>query len=94
MLLIFLPAAKPDMYMDTSMGMTMTSSASGESATGTSGSGSNGNGQVKVHVVRVGSMDGGLAFVPNDLKAEKGDMVQFQFMPKVRATLSPVPNIT
>ncbi|KAG4434165.1 hypothetical protein IFR05_010357 [Cadophora sp. M221] len=36
---------------------------------------------VTVHVVRVGSMNGSLAYYPNNIKAEVGDMVQFQFAP-------------
>ncbi|KAG4413152.1 hypothetical protein IFR04_013729 [Cadophora malorum] len=36
---------------------------------------------VTVHVVRVGSMNGSLAFYPNNIKAAVGDMVQFQFAP-------------
>lgn len=34
-----------------------------------------------VHVVRVGSMNGSLAYYPNNIKAAVGDMVQFQFAP-------------
>src|SRR4051794_139719 len=73
-----------------SMGMTMTSSASKESATGSRSSGSRGNGEVNVHVVRVGSMNGSFTFMPNDLQAQKGDMVQFQFMPMVSAACYPL----
>ncbi|KAF2143444.1 uncharacterized protein K452DRAFT_225533 [Aplosporella prunicola CBS 121167] len=36
----------------------------------------------KVHVVQVGSMNGSLAFYPENLQAEVGDYVQFQFNPK------------
>ncbi|KAH7342662.1 Cupredoxin [Rhexocercosporidium sp. MPI-PUGE-AT-0058] len=36
---------------------------------------------VTVHVVRVGSMNGSLAYYPNNIKAAVGDMVQFQFAP-------------
>lgn len=32
-------------------------------------------------MVRVGSMNGSLAYYPNNLVAAKGDMVQFQFAP-------------
>jgi len=35
----------------------------------------------KVHVVRVGAMNGSLAYFPNNLVAAVGDMVQFQFAP-------------
>ncbi|KAH8599514.1 Cupredoxin [Bisporella sp. PMI_857] len=36
---------------------------------------------VKVHVVRVGALNGTLAYFPNKLTAAVGDMVQFQFAP-------------
>ncbi|CAL3966421.1 unnamed protein product [Diplocarpon coronariae] len=36
---------------------------------------------ITVHVVRVGSMNGSLAYYPNRIKAAVGDMVQFQFAP-------------
>jgi len=36
---------------------------------------------VTVHVVRVGSSNGTLAYFPNNLKAAVGDMIQFQFAP-------------
>lgn len=36
---------------------------------------------VTVHVVRVGAMNGSLAYYPNNIKAAVGDMVQFQFAP-------------
>ncbi|KAG9236376.1 Cupredoxin [Amylocarpus encephaloides] len=35
-----------------------------------------------VHVVRVGGLDGSLTFSPDNVKANIGDMVQFQFAPK------------
>ncbi|KAL2006834.1 hypothetical protein VTN00DRAFT_9502 [Thermoascus crustaceus] len=38
-------------------------------------------GQVRVHVVQVG-MNGSLAFSPNQLQVNPGEMVQFQFHPK------------
>ncbi|EEP78068.1 predicted protein [Uncinocarpus reesii 1704] len=37
---------------------------------------------VNVHVVRVGDMEGGLKFYPDNLKVPQGDMVQFQFYPR------------
>jgi plastocyanin len=52
-----------------------TSSAASSASTGSSG-------MVTVHVVRVGGANGSLEFSPNDLKANVGDMVQFQFSPK------------
>ncbi len=36
---------------------------------------------VTVHVVRVGAMNGSLAYYTNNIKAAVGDMVQFQFAP-------------
>lgn len=39
-------------------------------------------GQVKVHVVEVGK-NGSLTFSPDNLKVNPGEMVQFQFWPKV-----------
>lgn len=36
---------------------------------------------ITVHVVRVGSSNGTLAYFPNNLKAAVGDMIQFQFAP-------------
>ncbi|KAG9246717.1 extracellular serine-rich protein [Calycina marina] len=36
---------------------------------------------ITVHVVRVGSVNGSLAYYPNNLVAAMGDMVQFQFAP-------------
>jgi hypothetical protein len=59
------------------------------SSSSSSSSNSGGNGQVNVHVVRVGSMNGSLTFTPNDLMAQSGDMVQFQFMPMVSKTFTP-----
>lgn len=41
------------------------------------------SGQVKVHVVKVSNKKGDLTFEPNNLQAAAGDMVQFQFYPKV-----------
>lgn len=38
-------------------------------------------GSVVVHVVKVGSANGTLAYFPNSITANKGDMVQFQFAP-------------
>lgn len=40
-------------------------------------------GMVMMHVVQVGGPNGSLAFYPNNVQAEPGDMVQFQFHPKV-----------
>ena len=46
--------------------------------TGSSGAG------VMTHTIQVGGPNGSLAFYPNNIKAAPGDMVQFQFHPKVR----------
>ena len=44
---------------------------------------SSGSDGTTVHVVSVGDKDGGLIFSPADIKAAAGDVVQFQFWPKV-----------
>lgn len=46
-------------------------------------------GTVNVHVVKVSNKDGALKFEPNNLKAEVGELVQFQFWPKVHTCLIP-----
>ena len=56
------------------------STSSPESSSTTS---SESGGSVKVHVVKVSNKKGELKLIPNDLKASPGDMVQFQFYPKV-----------
>ena len=38
-------------------------------------------GQVVVHAVKVGNANGSLTYSPNNIKANVGDMVQFQFAP-------------
>lgn len=38
---------------------------------------------LRMHVVQVGGPNGSLAFYPNNVAAQPGDMVQFQFHPKV-----------
>lgn len=38
---------------------------------------------IKVHVVKVSDVNAGLFFSPNNIQAAKGDMVQFQFFPRV-----------
>ncbi|EOA85210.1 uncharacterized protein SETTUDRAFT_81904, partial [Exserohilum turcica Et28A] len=58
-------------------------------------------GMVMMHVVQVGGPNGSLAFYPNNVQAEPGDMVQFQFHPKnhsvVQATFdkpcTPIQNV-
>ena len=45
-------------------------------------------GTVNVHVVKVSNKDGALKFEPNNLKAEVGELVQFQFWPKVHIDLT------
>jgi plastocyanin len=44
-------------------------------------------GMVNTHVVRVGGPNGTLRFFPDTLAAEIGDLVQFQFYPKVRSII-------
>jgi plastocyanin len=41
-------------------------------------------GMVNTHVVQVGGSNGSLTFLPNNVIAQAGDLVQFQFHPKVR----------
>ena len=45
------------------------------------------NGMVNMHVVKVSNKNGDLMFEPNNLQAEAGSMVQFQFWPKVHTYL-------
>jgi hypothetical protein len=45
-----------------------------------------------MHVVTVGK-DGQLAFCPDSITAESGDLVQFQFYPKVASSTKPFINI-
>ena len=54
---------------------TTTTSSFISTGTGTS------SGQVVVHVVKVGNANGSLEYSPNNIKANVGDMVQFQFAP-------------
>ncbi|KAI9675754.1 MAG: hypothetical protein M1817_001121 [Caeruleum heppii] len=39
-------------------------------------------GMATMHVVKVSNKNADLVFTPNDIKAAKGDMIQFQFYPK------------
>ncbi|EUC49491.1 hypothetical protein COCMIDRAFT_33129 [Bipolaris oryzae ATCC 44560] len=39
-------------------------------------------GMLRMHVIQVGGPNGSLAFYPNNVAAQPGDMVQFQFHPK------------
>ena len=52
-----------------------TTTTSSASSVGTS------TGQIVVHAVKVGNANGTLAYSPNNIKANVGDMVQFQFAP-------------
>jgi plastocyanin len=47
------------------------------------------SGQVKVHVVKVG-WNGQLSFSPENIQANPGEMVQFQYYPKVFSDFSGV----
>ena len=40
-------------------------------------------GMVATHVIQVGGPNGSLTFSPENIKAAVGDLVQFQFYPKV-----------
>lgn len=42
-----------------------------------------GGAMVATHVVQVGGPNGTLAFYPDNVQANVGDMIQFQFNPKV-----------
>lgn len=44
-------------------------------------------GMVMTHVVQVGGPNGSLTFSPSNVVAQPGDLVQFQFHPKVRPVL-------
>lgn len=44
-------------------------------------------GMVMTHVVQVGGPNGSLTFSPSNVVAQPGDLVQFQFHPKVRPIL-------
>jgi plastocyanin len=52
-----------------------TATSSAASSTGTS------TGEVVVHAVKVGNANGTLQYSPNNIKANVGDFVQFQFAP-------------
>jgi plastocyanin len=72
------------------LGAATTHSASGMAASETmsmgaaSPSAAAGEGMVATHVVQVGGPNGTLTFSPENVKANVGDLVQFQFHPKVR----------
>lgn len=38
---------------------------------------------LNTHIIQVGGPNGSLAFYPNNVKANAGDLIQFQFHPKV-----------
>jgi plastocyanin len=58
-----------------------TQGSSSPSASGVAGPDGN---MVSVQVVQVSNMNATLKYYPEDIKAEPGSMVQFQFYPKVR----------
>lgn len=43
-------------------------------------------GSVMTHVIQVGDAQGTLKFFPEKVKANKGDLIQFQFFPKVNVS--------
>lgn len=51
-------------------------------STGSAAAGSAPEGMVTTHIVQVGGPNGSLTFLPNNVKAAPGDLVQFQFYPK------------
>lgn len=59
--------------------MTSTAMAAAASSTGMAA-----EGMVTTHVVNVGGANGSLTFSPDNIQASVGDLVQFQFHPKVR----------
>ena len=59
--------------------------------TPTPATGPDGN-MVSVQVVQVSDMNSTLKFFPEEIKAEAGSMVQFQFYPKVSRTWLPTSN--
>jgi plastocyanin len=62
------------------MAQSNTQSGSSSSASGMAGPDGN---LVSVQVVQVSDMNATLKYYPEDIKAEPGSMVQFQFYPKV-----------
>lgn len=50
-----------------------------------------GEGMVTTHIVSVGGPNGSLAFYPDNISAQPGDMVQFQFYAKVQPSSLPRP---
>jgi len=50
---------------------------------GAGAAGAAAEGMTKTHVVQVGGTNGSLVFLPADIQAAAGDLVQFQFHPKV-----------
>ncbi|KAH7080932.1 Cupredoxin [Paraphoma chrysanthemicola] len=59
-----------------------TGSAAGSLSTGSSTGSPSAEGMVATHIVQVGGPNGSLAFYPNNVVAQPGDLVQFQFHPK------------
>ncbi|KAF9695386.1 hypothetical protein EKO04_006540 [Ascochyta lentis] len=57
-----------------------TASSTASAATASSTSATSGAG-VNTHIIQVGGPNGSLAFYPNNVKANAGDMIQFQFHP-------------
>jgi plastocyanin len=64
-------------YASSSWSKSASASASAPAASGSAGT--------KVHVVKVGGPNGELTFSPAEIKAQQGDVVQFQFYPRVRS---------
>ncbi|KAF2124840.1 hypothetical protein P153DRAFT_361005 [Dothidotthia symphoricarpi CBS 119687] len=60
------------------------SGSSTSSSTTASASGASQSGQVATHVVEVGGVNGSLIFSPSNVKAQAGDLVQFQFYARVQ----------
>jgi plastocyanin len=61
----------------------MSASAAAAMSTGSVAAEMAAGGMVATHVVQVGGPNGSLTFSPDNVKANVGDLVQFQFHPKV-----------
>lgn len=64
------------------------------SAAAPAASGMAGAGEVPTHVIQVGGPNGTLAFSPENIQANPGDLVQFQFNPKVPSSFILVPSLS
>lgn len=63
---------------------TLASGSSTAASSGAAATGAASAGNVATHVIQVGGPNGSITFSPENIKAAVGDLVQFQFHPKVR----------